>query len=362
MGTKVTLTRAGLYALVWEEPLSVLAKRYNLSDAAFRRVCIQLSIPLPRANHWTRVQTGQTITRPPLPSNRRGDQKVELTANTPEKAPGKQTRIAEDPLVTALRQHLQLRAKEWLHNGLARTRDGFLNVDVSPSQINAACNLLNELLHALKAKGYRVQVKGDETTVHIGLQPLPIRLREKTTRKNIRRPGSSYDSYQFVPTGNLALQMTAGSNGGDWPVRDRALPDEAADLVSKLERLSEDNHAQQVEHEAYWAERDKKLAAEQAIRDRRAAELKNFKDLLQAATRWRQAQWIRDYLTAMEKQRPPLDICPPATQSPDVNPSQPPASDPAAWLAWAHAKADWYDPLTEAPDEWLTDVNRNTLT
>jgi hypothetical protein len=56
MGTKVTLTRAELYAFVWAEPLSAVAKRYNLSDDAFRRVCIQLSIPLPRANHWTKVQ------------------------------------------------------------------------------------------------------------------------------------------------------------------------------------------------------------------------------------------------------------------------------------------------------------------
>jgi hypothetical protein len=33
-----------------------------------------------------------------------------------------------------------------------------------------------------------------------------------------------------------------------------------------------------------------------------------------------------------------------------------------AWFAWAQAKADWFDPLTESPDEWLSHINRDTLT
>ena len=41
-------------------------------------------------------------------------------------------------------------------------------------------------------------------------------------------------------------------------------------------------------------------------------------------------------------------------------------SDMHAWFQESRsgrsgAKADWYDPLTEAPDEWLAYINRNTL-
>jgi hypothetical protein len=242
-----------------------------------------------------------------------------------------------------------------------------------PAQINRACNLMNELLHALKIKGYTVQVKGDVTNVQIGAQVIAVRLREKTTRKTIRQPGSSYNTDEYVPTGNLAIMAKAYWREREWLIRDGALPDEAADLVSKLERLSEDNHAQQVEHEAYWAERDKQIAAEQAIRDRRTAELKNFKDLLQAATRWRQAQWIREYLAAMEKLQLSSGLHPPNTQSgepspetaattdPTAHPRVDPTTDLASWLAWAHAKADWYDPLTEKPDQWLAHINRDSL-
>lgn len=33
----------------------------------------------------------------------------------------------------------------------------------------------------------------------------------------------------------------------------------------------------------------------------------------------------------------------------------------AAWLDWARKKADWLDPLMERVDEWLTDVDPNSL-
>ncbi|MCD8539257.1 MAG: hypothetical protein LRY55_05450, partial [Leadbetterella sp.] len=33
-----------------------------------------------------------------------------------------------------------------------------------------------------------------------------------------------------------------------------------------------------------------------------------------------------------------------------------------SWLDWARGKADWFDPLTDKPDEWLKDVDICNLT
>jgi hypothetical protein len=363
MGTKVILHRTELYALVWAEPLSTLAKRYGLSTYALRQICIRLAVPLPRGEHWKKLRAGRTIEPPRLPTKAHGDQSVELMVSTAPTTPSVVIRpgTPEDPLVTAARRHLSLRAKENLYDGLARTQEGYLNIDVSPGQIDRACQLFNELLQALRAKGYSVQVEGNSTSVKAGGEPLAIRLREKTTRKTIRPTGWAYDRSEMVPNGNLGLQATARHYAREWVIRDRPLPEEAADLVSKLERVSADDAAYQADLEIRWAERDKKVKAEQAIRDHRAAELTGFKNLLQAASRWRQSQWIREYLAAMEKQNPPLDVNASTAQSPDFKPGQPITADPAAWLAWARAKADWYDPLTETADEWLSNINRDTL-
>ena len=37
------VTRKELYDLVWENPMSKLAKKYNLSDNGLRKVCKRLS-------------------------------------------------------------------------------------------------------------------------------------------------------------------------------------------------------------------------------------------------------------------------------------------------------------------------------
>jgi hypothetical protein len=75
--------------------------------------------------------------------------------------------------------------------------------------------------------------------------------------------------------------------------------------------------------------------------------LSDFKDLLQEASRWRQATLIREYLQAVE-------------DGLDQNGGMNAALEER--LGWARKKADWYDPRKEAFDEWLTDVDRKTLT
>ncbi len=74
--------------------------------------------------------------------------------------------------------------------------------------------------------------------------------------------------------------------------------------------------------------------------------MRAFKTLLQKAARWHKATNLRNYIAEVEAKNM-------------AGGNQP--DDLSAWLDWATAKADWYDPFVEQPDELLDTVDRETL-
>jgi len=64
---EIKVHREKLYKEVWEEPMSKLAVRYNVSDVALAKVCRKLQVPIPQRGYWARIQYGQHIARPKLP-------------------------------------------------------------------------------------------------------------------------------------------------------------------------------------------------------------------------------------------------------------------------------------------------------
>lgn len=59
--------REVLYNEVWAEPVTTVAKRYNMSDNGLRKHCRRLGIPLPPPGYWARIAAGQKIPKPALP-------------------------------------------------------------------------------------------------------------------------------------------------------------------------------------------------------------------------------------------------------------------------------------------------------
>lgn len=60
-------TREALFDLVWEQPVTKLAKDLGLSDVGLSKACRRADIPLPERGHWARLLAGKTVVRPPLP-------------------------------------------------------------------------------------------------------------------------------------------------------------------------------------------------------------------------------------------------------------------------------------------------------
>jgi hypothetical protein len=59
--------RKELYEKVWSQPLRTLATDYGISDVALGKICRKLQVPVPGLGHWTKIQCGHQIPRPPLP-------------------------------------------------------------------------------------------------------------------------------------------------------------------------------------------------------------------------------------------------------------------------------------------------------
>src|SRR6185312_16416936 len=74
---KTTYNRSRLYDEVWAEPLTQVAKQYQVSDNALRKMCAKLRVPLPKHGHWI-MRPEHRPKRPPLPKLRMGEQE-ELT-------------------------------------------------------------------------------------------------------------------------------------------------------------------------------------------------------------------------------------------------------------------------------------------
>ena len=76
---QITITRQELYDMVWIEPMTSIAKKYNISDNGLRKICIKLQIPLPKTGHWMKLRAGNKVKVIPLPTSYKGEQEVKLT-------------------------------------------------------------------------------------------------------------------------------------------------------------------------------------------------------------------------------------------------------------------------------------------
>ena len=60
------MNRQDIYAAVWKEPLSVVAKRLSLSATALRNACVAADIPVPPRGHWVKASIGRAPDPKPL--------------------------------------------------------------------------------------------------------------------------------------------------------------------------------------------------------------------------------------------------------------------------------------------------------
>lgn len=82
-----------LYAEVWENPPSIVAKKYGTTDWSIWSMCKRMDVPLPDRGYWAKVRAGKPIEKAPLP-------KIKKVAdeNKPKTGSSRKLQIPENSL------------------------------------------------------------------------------------------------------------------------------------------------------------------------------------------------------------------------------------------------------------------------
>ncbi len=369
MNNRIKITRKELYDLVWSIPMTTLAKNYLITDSRLRQICKKMDIPLPKSGHWQKIQHGKEVEIIPLSLEYFGDLEVIITLNEGKKQNQESSPIirlqkeieidSSLPMVVSEKlvnpDKLILIAKEVLfkqkprengtERGLVHTYRDQLSIKVSPENINRSLCFMDSFIKLIRVRGHKL-IQQEETLVVINGEQLEVSIREKMKRVMVETK-FNWKTAEDSPTGILCFSIKERSYR-IYEFKDGKLPLEKqlSKILAFLETKSKEIIDENLKIKEYWEEERKKDLIKQNTLKQKQEELNKFKKLLQNAKRWQEAEFIRNYIDAVEKK---------SIQNESKDTLQ-------EWVKWARKKADWYDPIIEAEDGLMQGVDKEKLT
>ena len=108
----ITLSRQGLYNLVWTESMLALSKKYDISVVGLRKMCKRNDIPIPKGGHWMKIKYGKKSPRLKLPATTASKEKITLEIRTEKSEAEKAAnQIVDDPIQEELEERRQKEVK-----------------------------------------------------------------------------------------------------------------------------------------------------------------------------------------------------------------------------------------------------------
>ena len=369
-------TRKELYDLVWSKPLTVLAKEFSYSDNGLRKLCKKHDILLPYIGYWQKIQYKKKVRVLPFVEKENDKTKIKLeyrkegeeSINQPNSERTKLKRELEndikltfkvpdklintDPLIKAVKIDLKNKQPS-LISGKQRllvASKGCLDIEVSKKNVRRALIFMNSFIGVAKKRGHTIAFGndvyhyGDGTYININGEPLKIRVREILKRV----PDPNDPNYtKLTPTGILTFRTGEYSTDKMWrDTEEKLIEEQLLSIFIYLEIKAKKEKEERINRDIQCKKWEEERKQEEELRKRRETELLHFKELLETATRWHKAEYLRKFISAIEEKGYGLDFHDDSIKNP---------------LQWARDKADWYDPLVEKEDELLKDVNRDTL-
>ena len=198
------MKRAELYALIWEKPVTHVAKQFGLSDVAIRKICIKHKIPLPPLGYWAKLQHGKKVSQTPLPpSNSKAGENFEIPFRPKPEQPAEVAEARQIALVEeAQRANLILVPTERpakLHPIAAATEkaltkakvdyDGFVSsggegkfdVYIGPESVDRAVLIIHALMIMAAERGHNLP-PDSKSQIFVDEQPLAVRIYETKAR------------------------------------------------------------------------------------------------------------------------------------------------------------------------------------
>jgi hypothetical protein len=363
-----TLSRAELYALIWAQPLKVVAERFGTSGARLGQICDAHNIPRPDQGHWLRLELGKPVRVHPLPTvptdhadvvtisprSRRTKPEESGTASasgtTRSSALEVPARLARPhPLVAgwiAARER-QVREKENVYDSRLKR-----HVKPVPHTAMERRRLLvaDTVFKAVEKRGVSVSI-GERLVLLMTLGTerieFQIRYRLKRGRRSLtadelRWRGADAQTWkcELNETDSLVFEIktwlprglrTGWEDSKRGRIEDQL--DEIVDSIMAAFPVLEEQRRQREEEKRRWEQ----TAREQYRREEEARlELARFRKLLEHAAGWREIGFARAFIVALREAMPP--------DSPVIA-----GHDIEVWLSWADRKLEQHDMVASDP-------------
>jgi len=372
-------TREELYDLVWSEPMSQLAKKFDLSDVGLAKICRSAQIPVPERGYWAKRQAGKPTTVQPLPPRGLG-MYGHLSLDVPESLASNASQnfqeISSPPVFPddiaeitecvrkmvgkitipktfhsphkAIAKYLQddeRRREKQQNSPSGWLWDGPL-FD-TPFE-RRRLRILNAIFLTLARCDMGSSVRGREareTCARIGDVSVSFSFDSAT---KLRRPGEVNPDKRKPSEEKLRLQV-ASAYGVSRPERfwedkdDVTIEDQLSDIVVALIVAGEEQCRDAVRNDYQWRLQDKARREEEARRKREEEERRErerqlkleqerIERLLGEASAFRQAADIRAFVESV--------------RTASVSATDPlPQDKVEAWAVWALSEADRIDPV-----------------
>lgn len=350
---EIVVHRNKLYDQVWKEPMSRLARQYNISDVGLAKVCRKLNVPIPPRGYWARVQSGQKPLKPELPK---------LTKDVPEKATISPlvSRSRELPEAVRLQRSFEadpvhrivVNSDRKLHPLVQATKTALsahhhnrsstvpLNIRVSENLRDRALLLMSALIYALEERGFSAEAADEKrgSALIVKGERLRFSLEERTTRVTVlpsEKEHSWESDYRFEPTGKLTLQIQeygAQKHRKSWSDGEkRSLEEQLNDIIPKLVDISLILREERLEQARRWAQIEEESRLRQLAQSRWARLQKDQQN-------WESAFHLRTLIERASEMASSEE-----TSKPEVE----------RWLRWANRVLTSLDPLAPGLEAFL---------
>jgi len=303
----LVITRKELYNGVWTEPMTLLAKKMEISESNLRRLCKEHGIPLPAVGYWKKLEFGKPVEKielPVLPD-------IEKTII-----------VCGEDSVNSMEKEIEI-ALAAMPKKVSDPK-GEIDMNVTNKTKVRAINFIQQLLKALQYRGHSVIVKNGCS--YAVVKNIHIKLYIKEKEKRITNPESkhSIDKYKLVFTGILYLKY--GENYKAKQIEDGKLPleQQVPKIIAALEAEAESEIIEMARRKEWHDAYERKLEDDRRLLQKEQEVKKREKKLLKQAKKFQHANLIREYIKAIELQ-------PYSEKGPE-------------WLAWAKQQADLLDP------------------
>jgi len=350
---KKIYTRQQLYTLVWNEPLSKLATKFNIENQYLKDICLENNIPLPTRGYWSKVRFNKKVVKPTLTKFENENPKInlELKQNLKKFKTNYHRRALEleqrrdlnfkvpvristyHPLIRTSKKLLEKidNSEKKLRYWEVASENDLLPIHTDLKLRDRALRFMDTLIKIVEAMGCKIVFYCNSAHVEMFGQKTEINLRQKVYRIRTKdESGWSRESWE--KSDKLEFQAGPSFRQKSWiDNTKRKLEEYLPEIIAWIEKDCNYWHDLRAEQAI---EENKRLLQEQkleALKKAKESEQAKVNQLFIDAENWNKAKVAEHYISAMEEQ---------AVQKNEMN------SNTKDYISWAKEVIKNLNPLS----------------